>query len=486
MNAMKLVGMLLLLGGALALMYGVFYATRRRPTDQNRSARAVGEGARKRWSYVPIWAGVGAIVIGELLHVLQGTKRSLVWCANEQTVDATRVPMLRPISFTAKEWPCTSNLSALEARPRGRPRNPGVQHLGHRRPAVARRAPRHMTGAGQLLPRRRKRLGAGDDQPAADHRRPPLGGCGRARRNPSRRRDDSHERRHRRIGAQSRRPDRATAVDARHVECPRAPARRQPGVRGRHAESRVHAAAARRLPDRSGSRRQCDDDHRAQRPGRGLRRRRVVCDRFAPAVSLLREPACATTNMSPRRALDEFDRWSSDRDRRYDTSAPRAMCRRTSSATRISMRTARGATTRATATCGSRIAWPPAGRLTATAIGRGSTRGAGRGSTTRRGASPFPTTAAGRISRGTWGWVPGPGAHPGVLRAGAGRVRGRRQLPACDLGRQRRRRRVVPARAARGLSAVVCGEPRLFRERQPQQHGHQHHGHQQLLQQHRT
>ena len=50
-----------------------------------------------------------------------------------------------------------------------------------------------------------------------------------------------------------------------------------------------------------------------------------------------------------------------------------------------------------TATSGSRIAWPPAGRRTATAIGHGSTPGAGRGWTTRPGASPCPITAAGRI-----------------------------------------------------------------------------------------
>jgi len=42
---------------------------------------------------------------------------------------------------------------------------------------------------------------------------------------------------------------------------------------------------------------------------------------------------------------------------------------------------------------------------------------------------------------------------------------------------------VVPARSARSLSAVLCREPRLFREHQPQQHRRQQHGHQQLLQQ---
>ena len=111
---------------------------------------------------------------------------------------------------------------------------------------------------------------------------------------------------------------------------------------------------------------------------------------------------------------------------------------------------------RPTATSGSRIAWPPAGRLTATAIGHGSTRGAGRGWMTRPWG--FAVSHYGRWTnmRGTWGWVPGPVRSPRLLRAGAGRVRRRQQLPALDLERQRRRHRVVPARAARGLSAVVC------------------------------
>ena len=75
-------------------------------------------------------------------------------------------------------------------------------------------------------------------------------------------------------------------------------------------------------------------------------------------------------------------------------------------------------------------------------------------------------------------------SDPRLLRTGTGRVRGRRQLPAVDFQRQRRRRRVVPARAARGVPAVLCGEPRLLRERQSQQHDRQHDRHQQLLQQH--
>ena len=106
--------------------------------------------------------------------------------------------------------------------------------------------------------------------------------------------------------------------------------------------------------------------------------------------------------------LDEFDRWSSERDRALrQRRSPPAMYRRTWSAIRTSMRTAPGASTRPTATSGSRTAWPPAGRPTATAIGHGSTRGAGRGSMTPLGLRRVPLRPLGEFS-GTWGWVPGP------------------------------------------------------------------------------
>ena len=64
-------------------------------------------------------------------------------------------------------------------------------------------------------------------------------------------------------------------------------------------------------------------------------------------------------------------------------------------------------------------------------------------------------------------------AHSCVLRTCTGCVRGWQQLPAYDRRWKRRRSRVVPARSARGLSAVLRSEPRLFREHQPQQHGRQ-------------
>lgn len=77
----------------------------------------------------------------------------------------------------------------------------------------------------------------------------------------------------------------------------------------------------------------------------------------------------------------------------------------------------------------------------------------------------------------------GPRAQPGRLRAGVGRFRRRQQLSAFDFERKRRRGRVVPARAARGLPAVVSGQPRLFRQRQPQQHDRHQHDHHQRVQQ---
>ena len=203
---------------------------------------------------------------------------------------------------------------------RGRRRHRGLQRLGQRGPAVARRASRLHDRRGQFLARRRERLGPGHDQSAADHRRPPLGGCGCAGRNPGRRRDDSHERRHGRVRAQSRRPHRPAAVDAGHAERPRAPSRAQPGVRGRHAESRLHAAAARRIPDRGGSRRQCDRHRRAQGPGRGVRRRRRLRRSTRGSRIASRAPACASTEYVDAPRLDEFDRWASDRDRSYDNS----------------------------------------------------------------------------------------------------------------------------------------------------------------------
>ena len=243
-----------------------------------------------------------------------------------------------PWLLACPPWPCASTLFRKECHADTTSsssgfalwpdRRPGLQRLGRRGPAVARRAARLYDRRGQFLTRWRERLGAGRDQPAADHRRPPLDGCRRAGRNPGRRRHGPHERRYRRVASQSRRPDHPAAIDAGHPEHPCASSRTRPGIRDRYAESRLYASATRRIPDRGRSRRQHDRHRRSPRPGRGLWRGRGVCGRFAAAVSL-HGNRLARVPVYRRAAPDEFDRWASDRDRRYDNSPPPAMYRRT-------------------------------------------------------------------------------------------------------------------------------------------------------------
>jgi len=67
---MKIVGLLLIVAGALALVYGGFSYTR------DRTAVKLGPleltVKEKETVNVPVWAGVGAIVVGGLLLVLGG------------------------------------------------------------------------------------------------------------------------------------------------------------------------------------------------------------------------------------------------------------------------------------------------------------------------------------------------------------------------------------------------------------------------------
>ena len=72
MNAMKLFGIVLLVGGILGLMYGGFTYTKE--THEAKIGPIVLSVKDKETVNVPIWAGVGAIVIGGLLLV-SGTKR---------------------------------------------------------------------------------------------------------------------------------------------------------------------------------------------------------------------------------------------------------------------------------------------------------------------------------------------------------------------------------------------------------------------------
>ena len=67
MNAMKLLGIALIVGGILGLVYGGFTYTKE--THETRIGPLVLSVKDKETVNVPIWAGVGAIVIGGLLLV---------------------------------------------------------------------------------------------------------------------------------------------------------------------------------------------------------------------------------------------------------------------------------------------------------------------------------------------------------------------------------------------------------------------------------
>jgi len=72
MNAMKLLGIVLLVGGILGLIYGGFTYTKE--THETKIGPITLSVKDKETINVPIWAGVGAIVIGGLLLV-SGTRK---------------------------------------------------------------------------------------------------------------------------------------------------------------------------------------------------------------------------------------------------------------------------------------------------------------------------------------------------------------------------------------------------------------------------
>ena len=72
MNAMKILGIVLLVGGVLGLAYGGFTYTKE--THETKIGPLVLSITDKETVNVPIWAGVGAIVIGGLLLVSGGRK----------------------------------------------------------------------------------------------------------------------------------------------------------------------------------------------------------------------------------------------------------------------------------------------------------------------------------------------------------------------------------------------------------------------------
>ena len=72
MNPTKMIGIVLLVVGALALVYGGFSYTR------NSTALKVGplevQVKEKETVNVPLWAGIGAIVVGGLMLGMGGRK----------------------------------------------------------------------------------------------------------------------------------------------------------------------------------------------------------------------------------------------------------------------------------------------------------------------------------------------------------------------------------------------------------------------------
>lgn len=72
MNATKLAGVLLLIAGVLALVYGGFSYTK--DTTAVKLGPIQLSVKEKESVNIPVWAGVGAIVAGGLLLVLGGKK----------------------------------------------------------------------------------------------------------------------------------------------------------------------------------------------------------------------------------------------------------------------------------------------------------------------------------------------------------------------------------------------------------------------------
>ena len=73
MNAVKIAGIALIVAGVLALVYGGFSYTKE--THQAKLGPIELSVTEKETVNVPVWAGVGAIVIGGVL-LLVGSKKS--------------------------------------------------------------------------------------------------------------------------------------------------------------------------------------------------------------------------------------------------------------------------------------------------------------------------------------------------------------------------------------------------------------------------
>jgi uncharacterized membrane protein YidH (DUF202 family) len=72
MNAVKVVGIVLIVAGVLGLIYGSFSYTK--DTTAVKLGPIELSVKEKQTVNIPVWAGVGAIVVGALLLVVGGKK----------------------------------------------------------------------------------------------------------------------------------------------------------------------------------------------------------------------------------------------------------------------------------------------------------------------------------------------------------------------------------------------------------------------------
>jgi uncharacterized membrane protein len=72
MNAVKMLGIVLIVGGVLGLMYGGFTYTKE--THETKLGPLTLSITDKETINVPIWAGVGAVVLGGILLVFGNRK----------------------------------------------------------------------------------------------------------------------------------------------------------------------------------------------------------------------------------------------------------------------------------------------------------------------------------------------------------------------------------------------------------------------------
>jgi hypothetical protein len=73
MNAVKIAAIVLILGGVLGLVYGSFSYTKE--THEAKIGPIELSVKDKQTVNVPVWAGVGAIVVGGVLLVFGGRKK---------------------------------------------------------------------------------------------------------------------------------------------------------------------------------------------------------------------------------------------------------------------------------------------------------------------------------------------------------------------------------------------------------------------------